>query len=163
VVDDVSSAASANYLAATRDLPGNWPQRKVPSVSSSLPADYRVFFFEKDADRDAVTKALDARQVPHLSKPSPLPASGRINGIACHPGAPAGAVRTVARALIEGGVDILIIDQATKRLNERRNIIQVLQFARVDAVHRPDLRPLRLADLDAITGCPNEFVRKRRP
>lgn len=157
---DIESDGSNNFLVAHRDLP-DFSAGRPASSKTSLPDDYFVFFFEKDRDRSKIEQTLTDNNIPFLVKESILPSSGKINGLACHPDAPAGAIKTVARALIQNGVDIRIIDQATRQLDQRRKIIQVLQFKRVDETRRPDLRPLTLSDLDVLDKCPNDFVRQK--
>lgn len=147
-------------LIALRYL--NGLEQPVAAESSGL-ADpkYSVFYFEKTGDGPKVENALRRANIPFYSKGSILPVSGRTNGLACHPEAPGAVVRQAARALIEGGVELRIIDQATKRLAERRYVLQALEFKRVAPAVRPDLRPLTVADLEAIQGCPDEFLRRK--
>lgn len=151
----------AHSLAAYQDL--ILLDNAAPAESASMLADkrYSVFYFEKSGDAGRVEQAVNSAGIPLFVKGSILPRGGATNGIACHPDAPVEVVRQTARALIEGGVPIRIIDQATKRVNERRYVLQALEFKRVGADRRPDLRPLTVADLDQLNSCPNDFVKRR--
>lgn len=134
------------------------PEAKITTPSEGEWRDprYAVTYFQKSADGQRVVAALDHARTPYLTTRPILPGNDRItNGLACHPEAPVEVVRAAARALIEGGVPLRIIDQATKLLDQRRFMLQALSFARVEG---SKYRDLTVADLDALTSCPNEFV-----
>ena len=129
----------------------------VTPKSTGLPRkEYTVTYFEKDGDHGAVIEALNKARIPSLIRGTILPNSGATNGIACHPEASGDVVRATARALIESGVKLRIIDRAKKLLSERRYVIQILRFERVNS---PLYRDLTLADVDEIKGCPDEFFK----
>jgi len=129
---------------------------ETPPEAAWPDARYEVTYFQKASDGDRVIAALDTAGTPYATTKPILAGSQRVtNGLACHPDAPVEVVRAAARALIEGGVPLKIIDQATLHLQARRFMLQALSFGRVESA---DYRPLTLQDLDRLEGCPNEFV-----
>ncbi len=123
-----------------------WPDRR-----------YQIIYYEKTGDHGRVIDALDKAAVPYAATRTILPDEGVTNGLACHPDTPVEVVRAAARALIANGVPIRVIDRVTKHVEQRRYLVEALQFKRVDT---PAFRDLTLADLSELSGCSSNFVRR---
>ncbi|MBN9527820.1 MAG: caspase family protein [Alphaproteobacteria bacterium] len=119
---------------------------------------YKVTYYEKQGDHGLVKEALESSKIPFLATASFLDTNRPTNGLACHPDAPPEVVKAAAKALIEGGVKLRIIDHATKNLQARRYDVQALHFA---ALATPAYRDLTIDDLDRFDRCPLEFAFKR--
>lgn len=154
------------------DLTGNGPgalagaqllngiDRPVDAGSSGLSdSKYQITYYEKTGDHGLVQKSLDAARIPYLSQGSILPPAGATNGIACHRDAPAHVVVATARALIEGGVHLRVIDRINVNPMKNRYVIEALRFERVAG---PRYRDITLDDLTEITNCPLDFKKFAR-
>jgi hypothetical protein len=119
--------------------------------TASLFDGLRVYYDRKTRDQRRVLNALDALDVSYYAGPAQLDAS-RTNMLECHPNLSGEALRTLALALMENGVEIRRIARFERDRYMRRNRIEVSSDATAMG-----LPPLTREQVIALNECPEDL------
>ena len=116
-------------------------------------SDVVVAYYVKPADRNKITDALKKGTIAHTELSSlPKHERGLSNALICGPGTPAKAIKKVALALIDAGVDIKYIG-TNKKYRPRQ--IRILNLHRYDyTVNYPNITCDQVV---ALSECPKEL------
>jgi len=114
----------------------------------------QVYYYRKAGDDLNVIKALSSAHIPYTAMPPQLPDRLKTNSVFCGPSTPIEAVKEVAYALMDKGIEIELIHEFYKNKANKKNRIEIVST--VDAV---TLKPINgkkftRSDVDALSSCP---------